>query len=383
MPARYRERDLRITHTGSYWSSIGPTTVFKDRLLGRWESNEDFHGNPTGVNPLSIVKKDYYPAALNGQRHTSGGVLSREFTDFPVGLTPVALDPRAKWPILTVPERSAIAWKILAESNPSAPHVSLPSFLGELKDFTSLIKGRGDTLLKQAAQGYISWRWVVKPLYNDLQAMLKFTEAVNQRLTWLYHLRQGKFLKRRVHLGVSEIKDAPTNVTLHSEGVIISGQRQVTWRKEAWGTAQWKLEPGSTLPQMGYGPLKKLSAALAGGITSHETLATAWQLCPWSWFADWFTNLDETIAATNNTIGCTWSKICYMQRTSSVTTYTVTSALPLNWTTLSLTGPHYAEFVRKERLPVTPVLPFTFSYLPILDSGKWSILGALALSRGR
>lgn len=421
MPARHRDRDLRQALSGTYWSNLGPTTVTRTMHVGLQESSEDYIGNFDVVNPLDLYRKEVSYPTLSGTRYNSGGTKLREFVDFPLGYRPGVTDPRIGYPSYSFPELSALAWKILAETNPSAPHVSLPSFAGELKDWMGLIKSNGDAVLdivrhfrgnsatrnvfKRLAKAgwafgslekgrvaeslsigelipsigsaYLNWRWALKPLYNDLRAMLDFTKAVNDRLTWLYHLRTGKYLRRRCHLGTSRKRTGPTNVTLHSEGTIITGKRTVDYTSEVWGTAQWKLDPASQIPQMGVPRLEALAKALSLGLTSSESLATAWQLCPWSWFIDWFTNLDDTIAATNNAIGCTWSKIALMRKTTSVATYTVNLPLQDSWVILG-NQYHYELGVRKERWPITPVLPFSLTYLPILDGGKWSILGAIA-----
>lgn len=414
MTARHRQRSLRTNVTGTYWSNIGPTTVTRTMQVGTGEINDDHVGNFTVVNPLGIWSNTESYPTLSGQLITGfPPVLVKEFTGFPIGYRPKAPDPRLGFPAYTTPQLSALAWQILAGTNPNTPHVSIPSFIGELKDFLSLIKGNGESVLdlfkgskkgsvflknldgwtwkaivgslssgrkivQQAAEGYISYRWALRPLYHDLMDLLRFTRAVDNRLMEMYALRDGKTLKRRVHLESSMNITAPTNVTLHSEGAIIDGTRQITYTSETWGTAQWKLNPSSKLPQLGYGPLKETAYRLAAGFTSHEALATAWQLMPWSWLIDWFAQIDDTIAATNNTLGTLWSHLALMRKTTSIVSYKVT-AKP-SWVVIS--DNYYTERgVRKDRYPVEPILPFTLNFLPILTNAQWSILGALATSR--
>jgi hypothetical protein len=157
------------------------------------------------------------------------------------------------------------------------------------------------------------------------------------------------------------------------------GTLQRFYRKELWGTAQWKIADGSQLPFLGAGELDKLSRHLALGLTSHEALATAWELTPWSWLTDWFSNIGDVIAATNNSVGLTWSKICVMRRMTCVTDAKVDRSLSTPWVTLD--SDFVIEYERKERYPCTPVLPFPFPTLPIIDSGKLSILASLAALR--
>lgn len=264
-------------------------------------------------------------------------------------------------------------------ANPSIPHVSMPQFIGEMKDLPGLVKGYGDSLLKSAASGYLSWRWCLRPLIGDITKMMHFTDAVNQRLAELRHLRDGKALKRRVQLGVTEMNNAESNVILHSEGSILNGSRRETFTAKVWGSAEWVLDPNSYIPKLDSQGLEGLARRLALGLTSHEALATAWELTPWSWFVDWFGNVGDMIAATNNSIPCTFRRLCLMRHSVGVNTVKFNPATSSSWPIIN--GWYSVNFVRKERHPVFPVLPVPVPRLPIIDNGKWSILAALATLR--
>jgi hypothetical protein len=219
-------------------------------------------------------------------------------------------------------------------------------------------------------------------MISDLRKLWRFQKAVDDRTTMLLRLRNGETLKRRVQLGVTIVKTTPTNLTVHSEGCVVGGMFQTTYSKREWGTAQWKLLPNSLLPQLGYEPLRKKALALTFGITSHEALAAAWELTPWSWLADWFGNTGDLIAATNNSVGCTWHNVCYM-RTSEARMACDSYVNPSHpFVIPGLRNQTYRlVMTRKERYVVFPVLPVPFPQLPILTNGQWSILAALAAQR--
>jgi hypothetical protein len=262
--------------------------------------------------------------------------------------------------------------------------VSVPTFVGELKDLPGLVKGYGDNLLKNVANGYLSWRWAIKPMINDLRKLLNFTKAVDDRVRWLMKLRSGETLRRRVNLGTVTVMATPNlNLLVHSEGCTIRGDFQVRYDKKSWGTAQWKLLPDSLLPTLGYGPLEGMAQRLALGFTDHEALATAWELAPWSWLTDWFSNVGDVIAATNNSVGCTWSDVCYMQTLEATRSCVFKPSPASNQFALDgLSGRNYfLRMLRKERYVVFPVLPLPVPQLPILTNGQWSILAALAAQR--
>jgi hypothetical protein len=276
-----------------------------------------------------------------------------------------------------------MAWKILAETNPSVPHVSIPKFVGELKDLIPSLKAKGDSALKAVANGYLSWRWVIKPMMRDLRDIFRFVKSVDDRTTMLMRLRAGQTLRKRVQLGVANAPQSPSlNLIVHSEGCTVRGDFQVVYSKKEWGSAQWKLLPDSTLPTMGYGPLREHARNLTLGFKDREALAVAWELTPWSWLADWFANTGDLISATNNSVGCTWHNVCYM-RTSEATlncTYRITGSD--GFALVGLRNQRYVlRMLRKERYVCVPVLPVPFPQLPILTSGQWSILAALAAQR--
>jgi hypothetical protein len=376
MPLRYREQDLRTQWWGTYTSPIGPTTTYYDKTDGFRRTCSDFIGNRSNSNDFSLMEEHtYYPVLTCTS--PSGHIWNEQ----PVGFRPGTWDPRNWYPELTGLDRSNMAWEILSKTNPSRPHVSVPTFVGELKDLPGLVKGYGKGLLKAAANGYISWRWAVKPMISDLRKLINFTKAVDDRTMMLMKLRAGETLRKRVKLGTVHGSLATALLTVESKsGGGLSGLFKAYHTSTAWGTAQWKLLPDSQLPKLGYGPLKQLAKELTFGFTSHELLATAWELTPWSWLTDWFANVGDVIAATNNTVGCTWSDICYMRTSESNTEVLEFTGDP--WMLQGLNNQNYIlTQKRKERYVCSPSLPFPFPKLPILTNGQWSILAALAAQR--
>ena len=375
--SRHREQDLRILSIGTRVSPIGPTTTYVNKTDGFWRICDDTIGSyPLPTDFSTFESYSYIPT--RSLTRPSGW----SWTACPLSYQPALPDPRQKWPVLTSLDRNAVAWEILSKSNPSVPHVSVPTALGELKDLPGLVKGYGDNLLKNIANGYLSWRWAIKPMISDLRKILRFRKAVNDRLTWLYKLRAGETLRRRVSLGTTLLSDSPTSVFIDTTGCWIVGTSKLFYARKAWGSAQWKLQPNSVLPNVGARELDRLAWRLTFGITSHEALATAWELTPWSWLVDWFANVGTIIAATNNTVGCTWSNVCYMRTTEAIRVVTINTQSSDSDQVAALTGQdYYYRTIRKERFVVSPTLPVPVPQLPIITGGQWSILAALAAQR--
>lgn len=239
--ARTRSRDLRNTISGTY-TLTGLPTVTVSALVGKQEDCIDTVYAYETVNPFSMYTREQYYPVLNGVR-LSGTQVIRSFTDFPVGYRPGPVDPRVAFPALLPTEISDFAWSTLAATNPNKPLVEVPSFVGELKDFFSLIRSQGQTLIQQCAAGYIAQRWVLDPLWSDLQKMLRFQRDVNQRMEMLHNLQNGKVIKKRVQLRRRSITGSSSNVTIHSQGAIINGKSRIESEENVWGTANWKLAP--------------------------------------------------------------------------------------------------------------------------------------------
>jgi len=379
---RHRERDLRQEHFGTYYTKVPLTNGSVSMLVGHQDFCDDEVGNIEGVNPF--IKRDidvWYPVLNGAQLHSDGVTVLRSFSDCPIQYRPVPADPTAHWGLLSAADLNEYAWRILAETNPSLPHVSVPTAIGELKDLPGLIKGWGDNLLKTVARANLTWRWALRPMISDLRKLWEFQKAVDKRLIDLLRLREGRTLRRRCHLGKSEFTTAKQNSFLFQSGngATSRGTLFTTYTEEVWGTAQYHIEPDSDLPQMGGAALDNLAKRLTFGFTSHEALATAWELTPWSWLVDWFSNVGDVIAASNNSIGLQWSKICLMRRMFTNTHAKPDPAQTTSWCIVN--NDYHLVHERKERFPCFPVIPVPLPSLPILTNGQWSILASLAVLR--
>lgn len=382
MVLRHRERDLRILESGTdYWPLLyEPDTAIVTKLHGLVESCDDVLGNSMGANSFQKSETFTHYPSFTFTRYNGSGVITRKFDNCPLTSKPAPVDPRSHWGVKTALDLNNLAFRILAETNPSEAHVSLPQFVGELRELPSLIKGFGDTLLKKVAAGHLTWRWCVRPMIGDLQKLWTFQKGLDDRLISLHRLRAGHTLRRRCHLGTDQYVGPKTsNHLFQSSGTTIRGELYTTFFKEEWGTACYSLSEDSNLPTLGHTPLNNWARDLTFGMTSHGALQAAWELTPWSWLVDWFSNVGDVIAATNNSVPCTWSRLCYMRHLKSVTTckpgsHTIEAGVAIH-------SDYVISWERKERYPVFPVIPIPLPYLPILDGGKLSILASLAALR--
>jgi hypothetical protein len=425
--SRHRSYDGRVVVSGLYQTfppfpsqniqsgSVGEYGTCDDQVCGYKEPRLDH-------TFLSVQSSVQYPT-FSGTKYNSDGSPAKRLSNCIADFRPNPPSPTSKYPPLTTVEQSNLAWESLAATNPNVAHVSLPSYWAELKDLPSLWRQWGDSALGRAEElwrsatikgsksnisrslrtlfdhvknpsnadikkalssnpeAYLWYRWGLAPLVSDIRNMFKFTEAVNQRIQWLNRLQTGdRLLKRRATLRNTSGSDAPTTVTIKSNGAFIQGRRTVTYSEKMWCTVKWKLVSDYKISGVGldFDPLWVKANQLTFGLTYHEALAALWQVMPWSWFADWFLKISTIIDATNNTVPLTWASICLMQEThGSAETIESLNSADLAWCKPS--GYNRQTEVRKRRLIVSPILPFVLPTVPVFTTGQWSILGALAV----
>lgn len=428
---RSRSFDGRYGITGTYETfppfpsftilsaTAGPYGTCDDTCTGRNEHHTS--------NAFLCVRKESRFPAYNGILY-SGANKVKQLINCPTDYRPGEPSVRSKFGDLSTIDQSNLAWQSLAATNPNVAHASLPTYWAELKDLPLLWRSWGNDALAHAdklwkevgesglrtdkafmrraralaehevtiaeraqlnnllsfpGKANIWYRWGWRPLVNDILKMFSFQDAVLQRLTWLSRLQTGKrVLKRRATIRNSTDFDTPTTVQLKSVGANIQGRRTCIYTEKVWCTVKWKLLSDVVIPGVGldFDPLWVKAHQLTFGLTTQDALAALWQIMPWSWFVDWFLHVSTIIDATNNTIPVTSGDICVMRHTNATARVEqLTSSPDAGW--CKPTGFHVCSEDRKQRLVVSPILPFAPSMMPVFTTGQWSILGSLAFIR--
>ena len=387
--------------------------------MGLNGSCDDVVDNYPSPNGLSIIKTNRQYPGLDGTRFNPvTGVAERKMTNFPFATHPGPVDPRSVFPSLTNLEKSNYAWSILSKANPSAPNVSLATTLLELKDVPSLMRSwyglfarRPRKLTKGLlerrtneleyrgylppqwalilartpeiiASGHLTWRWAIAPFIRDMKTLLDLQYLTSRRVAELRKLYSGRPLHRRVQLGSNATQTTLLNQTLHSEGLVIKGTRTTQYTEKVWGSVVYKAPYKLNVSALhNEEELRARAYRLVTGITTHEALASAWELMPWSWLVDWFLQVGTVINATNNTLGLQWANMCLMRTTTSETTVDIDKAASESWAILN--SGFLETYVRKERFVVAPLLPFAPTYLPIFTRKAQRILGSLLIMKVR
>lgn len=406
MGLRSRTRDLRNNISGTLW--YNGTLLTRTVPVGTKDTCYDAVGLTNQDNNLDLVHDTRYLCQLNGTKLNYDGTVKYQFIDYPCGWAPGPFSTLSRYPVPTTAQKGVFSTAIAAKTNPSVPHVSVPTVIGELRDIPGMIKGWGDELRRltpktagrAAANGWLSWVFGIRPMVSDLSKMMNFVQATQARIKWLNRLRSEKHIHRKCMLETDEAEVlGTTNISVQSLGGSVSAYRDVRYTKKVWGSCTWKVLPDAVIPSVEPNPewlgrygallspvvsLLKMRTTMAErltyGFTVNDALSTLWELTPWSWLVDWFAGIGNWLDANNNTLPLRVSNICLMRTLKSETTYRVRPA-PYSDTWISIKpGPWTEVEERKERyvLANPDVLP-ALSLLPALNGGQLSILASLAV----
>lgn len=242
-----------------------------------------------------------------------------------------------------------------------------------------------DRVPELIASGHLTWRWAVAPFIRDVTNMLQFQRSFNKRLKMLKQLATDRFIRRTVKLR-NDAKRVTTSRILHSEGIVIRGTTTDYYTEKVWGSVKYQVLvppeiPIDSLLFKDNAMLEDRAFRLVQGLESYELFASAWELMPWSWLADWFGSFGDVIRASNNSLGLFASHPCLMRHTRCDTSIRIDPALSETWAAPNKEYSTSAE--RKERFLAIPVLPFAPSYLPLVTRKAGLILGSLYVNKVR
>lgn len=344
----------------------GPYTVLDKTCLDDLGRSTD-HG-------FNSHKRVIYPAPLNGERLDGPG-FTRRFTNWH---PPDQRVLPAHLVVAGVPSVGVSATTALARTNPGRAVVSLPVFVGELRDLPHAIKSAGDFIRSRRGRGlkgisgqYLGYQFGWKPLFDDLRKMLQFQDHVDKRSRELARLYAKGGLKRRVELGTWS-SHAETNVTLDStmgSSEFVTARKSTDTSVRRWATVRWR--PTKTHQVITDLLLRRLARKAVFGISIQAE--DAWNLMPWTWLADWFSNCGDFLEAYNNRIPAACSVVNVMTHTKTQSVYRRTDS-----TSWVKGGDSRSEVETKNRSLSFGTIEADFQFL---SGRQLSILGALAITR--
>lgn len=350
----------------------------------RYSTMDDYKGRPVKPSPMSKSSSDKSQLELvHGAKGSPTDPTWYVYDNFPIGRygTDYNTAVQLSWPH---GHSSTFGTEILAKTNPSRPDYGIGTMIQDLVNLPRMIRDVGDAFKrgfsqpadKLIANQYLGAKFGWIPLYDDLSKLLDVNIYIDRRNSELDRLFSGRGLKRRVGLGKHTQTHVSTQfVSSGATGTLTAKAEQISHR-ELWGTARWK----PTIPPQYY-PSDSERLLLAKrtvlGATASGTFANSWDLIPWTWMLGWVTNVRSYVLAHGNTVPAAPSaETCVMIHTESSRNFTVTSR------SAELRGGegtiYYDEKFRNVHSKAS-----VSAYLPYLDGGRLSVLGALAVQRFR
>lgn len=287
-------------------------------------------------------------------------------------------------------------------TRPTKPLANLAQWVGELKDLPRVplasiarihtaMAGRPlgqqiDALRRALGSEYLNLDFGWKPFLTDLQKIFDFQRRFSAWHTRIRNSDAGRNQRRRITLKNSVSRDSSsfrTNVSGYMTGV---GAICDYWgefleenvlEEKIWFVAGYRLlMPDLSTPEN----YAKVRNAMLGAT---PTIATAWQLTPWSWLAGWFSSVGDAIENAADPLSSYYaaSYAFVMKQTHQYKRVTVTGSQTHPWVVgpANLSVSTSAGIITKLRLAASP-FGFGFTW-DGLSGSQIATATALGISR--
>lgn len=266
----------------------------------------------------------------------------------------------------------------IAKSIPDVPYFSLFRFVGELREglpkvpLSILAKERK---LRNVGGEYLNYQFGIAPLISDLQNFLQALNDPKLRAAVQHQLGQETRVRKLIR---KEQTTSTRSLTSAEKSVGPAGGGTGTITSETkykiWSSCSFAYYQVSELQRL----LDDLDR-MTGGLGVVPTAIDIWNLIPWSWLIDWFTNFNHVI--TN--LSYLGRDGLYLQRGYLMAHYQTREIHVRDHEYLGVKF-HSEGVLLQERKYRVKASPFGFGYTwKQFNDFQLSILGALGVSRLR
>jgi len=274
------------------------------------------------------------------------------------------------------PDVFQLASQVISRTNPSGAVVDVPVALAELRELPALVKKFGDGLLKNIADGNLRYEFGIKPMINDLKGLLNFQKQFDNRMKLYKKLQTSPMCRKSGPLYNATVEGSGGRVTAHSAHPLLtfSGTIRTMTQREYWGYCNWTPSEALLKAPKSDEQLAALARRAVLGLTLDAS--TVWNLVPWSWLVDWFSNVGEFLENQRRIIDV------YPDNPAICFRATHTAILTIDAPDYGMTGVTVEQVTHyKNRTRVSAALPS--AYLPLLTGRQVGILSSLAALRSR
>lgn len=277
----------------------------------------------------------------------------------------------------------AEAW---AKMKPNLSKVSMGQFIYELRSMSGLLFRRLDTL-RNAGSNYLAVEFGWKPFLRDLRTFWSSLRRLDQQLDRL-RKENGKWIRRRrtlVETSESGVVPDPTHKLVNVTSYVDNPKTWVEWKRttKVWCVGRFRYY----IPGLDDTSYKGTIEAISHIYGVRLTPSLVYELLPWSWLVDWFSNLGHIVNNYNAQLDENLvAKYAYVMRETEVVTTRKgtgvaryrTTRIPAVYNSEAFECSVTTTSRTKSRVAASP---FGF-HLSLPDFSVWqlSILAALGLS---
>lgn len=273
-------------------------------------------------NPLVVTK-----------RSTDGGIINKDFK--PGTFEAWFQDYACDWlsdlgdadhlSVAGIPSDVEAATQAAARTNPSRPYVDVPVNILDMRPGLQRIGGRMDYLvsertslararIRQTSDRWLTNQFLISPLVGDIIKLVNTQDQISRRILDINRLFTGKGFRKTVLIGTYEASQTNVLRYLQSQGILVYNYFDVRTYVELKVHTRWYPE---TMFQVA--PLPDEIRALARRAVQGLTIdvSTMWEIMPWSWMVDWFSNISEFLVARRNIVPAVLSGVYPMRHTKT------------------------------------------------------------------
>ncbi len=251
---------------------------------------------------------------------------------------------------------------------------------------------------KRTGSDYLAVNFGWKPLLSDLIAIVQTYQNIRPLVAQLLR-DEGQSVRRSGTLDKIRERTEPTETFFNITPKIGTGTagafpntsdgygRVMTWtetREDVWFAGKGNYVLPETFDQPSDSDIENFLSIQKALLSP----AIVYDLIPWTWLVNWFTNLGDIVAnAYGSGVGTYTAQYCYLMRRRKVTEYFVGTDLPTyefqTFRAIPVTKiRNVTATVTKTTLERIAATPYGFGLtLDELSPSQWAILTALGLSR--
>lgn len=268
-------------------------------------------------------------------------------------------------------ENNLLVAELLAGTNPFRYEYSVPVAIKELVEVSQMFSLAAKTFTAFFGGAYLNYRFGWSAFAKDIEALCGLTTAIERRVREFNSLAEHGSLRRNMKLGKLTDEESIYNKLIYSSGgVSVRVTNRIRRSRKVWGSVTWKVNSGVVLPVK---PLEQFNLAVRSALDLDALdAATVWELIPWSWLVDYFTNIGNSLKARGHRLEVTPHDICIMREFETHEDYE-----PTSWSqslTLGGNGFHYRTLKTRD---VWPPGTYPRPALPLISLEQWKVIVAL------